>query len=145
MNEIAEIKLSYSTQGGNKDKFKVSSNEVAYNYFKDNWDTSTLEMQEECKALLLNRSNCVLGIYSLSRGGISGTVVDIKLLLVAAIKACASSIILAHNHPSGNLKPSHQDIKLTQKLIKACEYLDIQFLDHLIITKENFASIKDAV
>lgn len=145
MNEIAEIKLSYSSLGGKGERLKVSSNDDAYNFFKNNWDTGTLEMQEECKALMLNRSNMVLGIYSLSRGGISGTVVDIRLLLAAAIKACASGIILAHNHPSGNLKPSRQDISLTRKLTTACDYLDIQLLDHLIITKNDYASIKDVL
>jgi len=85
----------------------------------------------------------VLGITSISEGGLSGTVVDVRLILATALKAGASSMILCHNHPSGNLKPSEADYKITQKIKDAGETMDIQVLDHLIITGEAYFSFSD--
>jgi len=82
---------------------KITDSNSAYKIFLDNWDNDTIQLQEEFKVLLLNRANVVLGIYPLSKGGVSGTMVDIKLLLASTIKANASSIIVAHNHPSVNI------------------------------------------
>ena len=96
-----------------------------------------IEFVEEFRLLLLNRSNAVLGIIEISKGGISGTVTDIRLIFQAAIKGNASGIICAHNHPSGNLSPSESDIKITQKIKEAGNLMDIQLLDHLIITSED--------
>jgi DNA repair protein RadC len=93
--------------------------------------------------LLLNRGNQVLGVYSMSKGGVSGTIVDAKLVFSVALKCNASSIIIAHNHPSGSLTPSEADKRLTQKLKKASQYLDIVLLDHIIVTKEDFYSFSD--
>jgi len=93
--------------------------------------------------MLLNRCNRVLGYYEVSKGGISGTVVDVRLILQAALKANASSIILAHNHPSGNLETSTADNQITQKIKKACTFLDISLLDHLILTNFSYLSMAD--
>lgn len=86
--------------------------------------------------LLLNRSNAVLGIFPVSKGGLSGTVTDVRLIYQAAIKANACGTIICHNHPSGNLNPSESDNKITQKIKEAGNLLDIQLLDHLIITTD---------
>jgi DNA repair protein RadC len=86
--------------------------------------------------MLLNRSNAVLGMMKVSKGGISGTVTDVRVILQAAIKANASGIIVCHNHPSGNIQPSETDSRLTQKIKEAGQVMDIQLLDHLIITTE---------
>ena len=142
MNIIKEIKLTYSNDQENK--VKITSSEGAYMVFKDNWNMNTIQLQEEFKVLLLNKGNNVLGIYNMSKGGVSGTVVDVKLLLAAALKANASGIIVAHNHPSGNLKPSENDIRLTDKIKKASRLLDLTLLDHIIVTKEGFYSFSDA-
>jgi DNA repair protein RadC len=80
----------------------------------ENWDQDSIEHIEEFKLLLMNRSNSVLGLLSVSKGGISGTVTDIRLIYQAAIKANASGIIVCHNHPSGNLNPSESDTKLCE-------------------------------
>ena len=96
----------------------------------------TISLQERFVAMYLNRSNRVIGVYHMSTGGITGTVVDIRLLLSVALKTAATGIILAHNHPSGNLKPSEADKELTSKIIKASGYMDIKLLDHLIIVPE---------
>ncbi len=76
----------------------------------------------------------------LSKGGTSGTVVDVKLLFAVVLKCNASGIIICHNHPSGNCKPSQNDIALTKKVKSGAELLDVQFVDHIIITKDNFYS-----
>jgi DNA repair protein RadC len=79
----------------------------------------------------------------MSTGGITGTVVDIRLLLSVALKTAATGIILAHNHPSGNLKPSEADKELTNKIKKASEYMDIKLLDHLIISSDSYLSFSE--
>lgn len=78
----------------------------------------------------------MLGVYPLSTGGITGTMVDIRLILSVALKEAATGIILAHNHPSGNLQPSSADRDLTAKIKDACKYFDISLLDHLIIAPD---------
>jgi DNA repair protein RadC len=98
---------------------------------------------EEFWILLLNRANRVIGRERVSVGGVAGTVVDAKLIFQKAIQQLASSIILAHNHPSGNLRPSQADIDLTKKLKSAGKVLDIQVLDHLIISEAGYTSLAD--
>jgi DNA repair protein RadC len=98
---------------------------------------------EEFHVLLLNRSNTVIRKEFVSRGGVSGTVVDPKIVFKIALDHLASSIILCHNHPSGNLKPSDQDIVLTKKIKEAGKILEIPILDHLIITDSGYFSFAD--
>ena len=141
MNTIKEIKVSYTS--GNTVKIKINNSKESYELLKSCWSMNTIELQEEFKILLLNRNHQVLGIYPLSKGGVSGTVVDAKLVYSVALKCNASSIIIAHNHPSGNLKPSEADIRLTKKLKEAGTYLDVMLLDHIIITKNDYYSFAD--
>ena len=98
---------------------------------------------EEFHLLLLNRSNMVIRKEFVSRGGISGTVVDPKIIFKIALEHLASSIILCHNHPSGNLKPSAEDISLTKKIKEAGMLLEIPILDHLIISDTSYYSFAD--
>ena len=98
---------------------------------------------EETWALLLDRSNKVVSTMHVSRGGISGTVVDIRLILREAINHYASGIILGHNHPSGNCVPSSQDSAITRKLKEAAKWMDIVLLDHIIVCGENYYSFAD--
>lgn len=98
---------------------------------------------EEFWLLLLKRNNEVIKKEMLSRGGVSGTVVDAKIIFKRALEETASGLILAHNHPSGNLKPSSEDISLTKRLKEAGKSLDISVLDHLIITDQGFFSFAD--
>ena len=98
---------------------------------------------EEFWILLLNRANEVIGKNNLSKGGVSGTVVDAKIIFKMATEKLASAIILAHNHPSGNLRPSQADVGLTNKLRDAGNILDIPVLDHLIIGNGAYYSFKD--
>lgn len=98
---------------------------------------------EEFWILFLNRANLVIGKQAISAGGMSGTVVDPKIIFKAALDAKASSIILCHNHPSGNLKPSEQDIRLTKNLVEAGKVLEISVLDHVIVSQNGFYSFAD--
>lgn len=98
---------------------------------------------EEFWAIYLNRSSRVLKIQMISRGGVSGTVVDPRLVFQPAIHLKSSGVILAHNHPSGNMSPSHADRSLTQKLKQAGRVLDVTVLDHLIITPAGYYSFMD--
>jgi DNA repair protein RadC len=94
--------------------------------------------------MILNWSNTVLGIAAVSKGGISGTVTDVRIILQLAIKSNASGLIVCHNHPSGNLNPSESDTRLTQKIKESGHIMDIQLLDHIIITADdNYYSFAD--
>lgn len=136
--ELAEISVSYSTKNNNK--IKLINCRDTFELILSNWNLEIIEFQEECKIILVNRANCVLGIYELSKGGISGTVVDLRIILSVALKCNASGIILVHNHPSGNLQPSESDRKITRKLKDACNLFEISLIDHFIISKTNFFS-----
>ena len=98
---------------------------------------------EEFWVLLLNRSNKVTEKYKLSQGGVSGTVTDVRLIMKKVAERLASGIILCHNHPSGNLSPSDADIKLTKKIKEAAALMDVQLLDHLIISGNGYYSFAD--
>lgn len=117
MNNISEIKVSYkSTKLPSK---TIGCSYDAFDLLKQTWNRNTIELFEEFKIILLNRANNVLGIYQVSSGGVSGTIADAKLIFSVALKTMASGIILAHNHPSGKLKPSDADKTLTKSLVKA--------------------------
>lgn len=137
-NVITEIQVSYNTNS--RVKQKITSSASAYEILKSNWNEGRLELQEEFKVLLLNRANDVLGIYNMSMGSVSGTVVDIRLLIAVALKCNASGILICHNHPSGNLNPSDADIEITKKIKQASELFDIKMIDHIIITHLGYYS-----
>ena len=136
--EIAEIQVSYSNS--NKDTIKIRSSKDSYDVIINSWNADTLQLQEEFKVILLNRSNTVLGIYPLSRGGVSETIIDMKLLFSVALKCISSSMIIVHNHPSGSLTPSTTDINCTNRIKEVCKLLDITLLDHIIIAKNGYFS-----
>lgn len=141
--QIAEIKLSYHPKVKASQRKKITSSEQAYDMLLQQWDQGTINFVEQFKAILLNRAHKVLGIYLVSTGGVSGTAVDPKLVFAAALKANASAIILAHNHPSGNLYPSGADNQLTRKMREAGKYLELPILDHVIVTPEGYYSFAD--
>ena len=100
-------------------------------------------LHEEFWILFLNRSNKVITRMKMSQGGISGTVTDVRLIMKKALEHLASGIIVCHNHPSGNLNPSEADSKITRKIKEAGEIMDIQLLDHLIISEKDYYSFAD--
>ena len=138
---IAEIELVYKPN--KMVGVKIDSSEDVYKLMIQNWDSNRISLVEEFKILLLNRANHVLGIHSLSKGGIHGTIVDIKLLMGIVVKSAASGIILVHNHPSGQLIPSQSDRKVTYKIRDACELMDVKLLDHIIISSGGLSSFSD--
>jgi len=142
-SKVAEIQITYSNPIPVNDRRRIISSRDTYVLMKELWDEGMIELREEFKVVLLNRANEVLGFYNLSYGGVTGTVVDAKLVFASALKSLATCIILIHNHPSGNLNPSLADIGLTMKLVKAGSLLDISVLDHIIITKEGYYSFAD--
>ncbi len=140
---VAEVELIYKTKIKPSERPKITSSKDSYNLLLQCWDMDKIELQEQFKVMLLNRSNKVLGIFEVSSGGITGTVADPKLIFMAALKASACGIIISHNHPSGNLKPSRPDEELTRKIKEAGRLLDIQVLDHVIVTNEGYYSFAD--
>lgn len=140
-NIVNEIKLSYSRKG-NCERLITSSRD-AVKIFKEHFDSDEMDYRESFFALYLNQANRVLGIKKISECGISSTIVDVRIIMQAALLCNASGIILAHNHPSGNLKPSQEDLKMTQKIKEASEFLNIQLLDHCILTSTAYISFAD--
>ncbi|MET3731473.1 JAB domain-containing protein [Moheibacter stercoris] len=136
--KISEIQVSYSTNKLNK--IKISNTEDLYSVVLKNWNLNTIELFEEAKIILLNNNNSILGIYNLSKGGVSSTIIDIRLILSIALKTNSSAIILIHNHPSGNLNPSKNDLEITKTTKEACNLLNIKLLDHLIVSKNGYYS-----
>lgn len=138
----AEIEVSYRPAISNKPI--ITSSLDAYSVLKEFISQNTISLQEHFIVMYLNRANRVLGVYKLSNGGITGTVADPRLILGIALKIAATGIILAHNHPSGNLKPSNADVELTKKIKTASSFMDILVSDHLILSANNeFYSFAD--
>ncbi|MBC7425706.1 MAG: JAB domain-containing protein [Bacteroidia bacterium] len=142
--KVAEISVSYRPAIANK-PVMVSALD-AYVLFKPFFNEETISLQEDFMVMYLNKANRVLGIYPMSKGGITSTTVDIRLIFAIALTTAATGIILAHNHPSGNLKASRADIDLTHRIKDAAKILDIALLDHLIISpvEKDYFSFADA-
>ena len=141
-SNLCEIDIIYKNKVRASDRPKVSCSGDAQSYLLSVW-SAHMDRIEEFMLLCLNRANRVLGWAKISQGGLSGTVADPKVIFQIALKANASSIILAHNHPSGNMKPSDADIKLTRKIKHAGELLDLPVLDHLILSEDKHYSFAD--
>ena len=139
MNQLMEISVSYNTT--NQKRIRITSHKEAYELIIKNWNLNIIEFQEECKVILMNKGNFVLGIFDVSKGGIDSSVVDIRIILSVALKCHATQLILVHNHPSGSLTPSNSDKNITEKLSKACYLLNLTLLDHLIITRNDYYSL----
>lgn len=132
---VTEIRLTYQSKVKAADRPQITGSQDAYEILAANW-SDQIGFIEEFYILLLDRSNRVMGRYLVSQGGLAGTVVDAKVIFAAALKARCSSLILSHNHPSANVRPSQADIDLTRKLQKGGEVLDILVVDHLILSPE---------
>ncbi|MDX9883101.1 MAG: JAB domain-containing protein [Prolixibacteraceae bacterium] len=138
---LAEIEISYNPTYKVSELPMVDSSNKAYTFLKDIFPS--LSYREYFYILCLSRSNKALGYSQISMGGISGTVTDVRIIMQTALKSNASAIILAHNHPSGNLQPSESDKKVTGKIKEAGQLLEITVLDHLILTSETYLSFAD--
>lgn len=139
---VAEIEITYRNRVRPDQMRQVTRSGDANDILRDIW-SDRMDYIEEFYILLLNRANKVLGFSKISQGGLSGTVVDPKPIFQAALKGNACSIILAHNHPSGNTKPSEADIRITGKVAEAGKFLELPVLDHLILAGDEFFSFAD--
>ncbi|WP_426473828.1 JAB domain-containing protein [Chryseobacterium balustinum] len=140
-NIVNEIKLSYSRKGNCERS--ISPSVDAVDIFREHFDAEEMDYRESFFALYLNQANKVLGIKKISECGISSTLVDIRIVMQAAILCNASGIIAAHNHPSGNLNPSACDIKMTTQIKEAAKILSMTLLDHVILTSDSHYSFAD--
>ena len=140
---VSEIELIYKSKVKASERPKITSSRLAFEIALKAWNENKIELLEQFKVLMLSNSNAVLGVLEISSGGITGTVVDIRLIFAALLKAKATAFILVHNHPSGKLQPSEADRQITQKIKQASKLLDIALLDHLIITPESYYSFAD--
>lgn len=137
---VAEIEISYTPHVKPSERPTIITGDDAYRLLMATWDKSKLQFIEQFKIILLNRMNHVLGICTLTTGTTEGTLVDPKLVFAVALKANANKIILVHNHGSGSLAPSLTDKRITKHLIRAGELLDLEVVDHIIVSAEGYYS-----
>lgn len=142
LSKVSEVQLTYKTKIKASERPKITSSRQVYDLLRTFFEEH-MEYRELFYVVYLNRGNRVLGVVKISEGGCSGTVVDNKMVFQGALLASASAIILAHNHPSGNLRPSDNDIALTKKCKEAGRVLEIDVLDHVILSDEGYYSFAD--
>lgn len=140
-HELTELKVSYKPKKVAGPK--VTSAQSAYEVLNSIYDQDLINLREEFICLYLNRANQVKGWYQISTGGINATIADPRMILGIALKTASCCLILSHNHPSGNLKPSDADINLTEKIKKASAFMDIHVLDHIVVSSSGFLSFAD--
>jgi DNA repair protein RadC len=140
-SKLREVSAVYKKHHSIQDIKISSSNDV--NLFVRKIYPVEINIREAMIVVFLNNSNRTLGYSIAGIGGITGTVVDVRLILRDALLTQSTSLILVHNHPSGNLKPSQADVSLTDKVKRAAMTMDIKLLDHLIITDDQFYSFAD--
>jgi DNA repair protein RadC len=139
---VPEIQITY-TRTRKEFLGKVTSSRDAADFIRRTFRAGSLELQEHFITLYLNQAHEILGYYNHTVGGINATIADRRLILATALASASVAIIISHNHPSGNLTPSHADIELTKKIKAGGETLDIKLLDHLIITMNGYYSFAD--
>lgn len=122
--------------------YSVKSSQSASDFLRKHFD-ECMDNHEEFKILHLNNSNKVVNVHHVSKGGLTGTFVDVRLAVREALHIVCAGVILSHSHPSGTLKPSKVDMQITKKLQTAFNYFDIKVLDHIIITRESYYSFAD--
>jgi DNA repair protein RadC len=132
---VSEIEISYKPAIGSKPE--VTSSSDAYLILKIHYPENQIALKEYFVVMYLNQANRVIGVQKLSIGGLTSAVADVRLLFGTALKISATGIVISHNHPSGNTKPSLQDRNLTKQVKEAGKLLDIKLLDHLIITPDD--------
>ncbi len=140
---VSEIRVEFVPEFKISECPQITNSKQAYELLMQVWDRSLMSFLEEFKVILLNNANKVLGILDLAKGGKDFVPVDMKVLFSIALKASASKIILAHNHPSEKLQASSADRAVTTKAIEAGKLLDIEVCDHLIVSPDAYLSLKD--
>ena len=139
---VSEIEITYKPSIGSKPE--VSSSSDAYAILKEYYPENQIALKEYFVVMYLNQANRVIGVQRLSIGGLTSAVADVRLLFGTALKILATGIVISHNHPSGNLKPSLQDKNITKQIQDAGKLLDIKILDHLILVpNDQYLSMTD--
>jgi DNA repair protein RadC len=141
MSNMPEITLKYKT--GNYKKTKISTSLDAFQVLLELYDDDTVDYKETAYALFLNKANNTIGWMKISEGGTSSTIIDQKIIFATALKCNASSIILSHNHPSGQLRASDEDRKMTERIVSIGFILGIEVLDHVIVCRSGYYSMND--
>lgn len=140
INKIAECQLTWTNK--KKSMYYIADPDSASRLMRDHYPRD-INVRERLYIMALSRKNEVMGVSEISAGGMNWTAVDLKLMFSVLLKAAAPSFIVFHNHPSGNLSPSHQDLELTKKVQDASKLLDITFIDHIIITESGYTSLRE--
>lgn len=141
--QIPELTVGYTRASGKIFSGSIRSAKDVADFIRSTFGKDEIELQEQFIVLYLNQKADVIGYYRHSRGGINATVADKRIILGAALKCAAVSMVIAHNHPSGNLTPSGADQTLTGQLKEGAKLVDINLLDHIILTKDKYLSFAD--
>lgn len=139
---VPELAVSY-TRSRQKDFGKITSSKDGADFIRNTFNEGEVELQEQFIVLYLNQANEIIGYYKHSKGAINATVADIRIILATALKSLAVSMVIAHNHPSGNLKPSRADEQLTAKIKESAALMEVRLLDHVIVTRHSYYSFAD--
>jgi len=139
--KLPELKIKVKATKG--DEFYIKNSNDVVQVLRSIFNADTLQWTEEFIVVCLNRAHKVIGYYKVGSGGFSGVVCDVKVIMTMALQSAASSLIVAHNHPSGNLKPSEADRKMTDKINGACKLLDMTLIDHIILTADGSYSFAE--
>ena len=140
-DKFEEVKLVYYNKVKAADRLKIKTKETAYEALISCWDMGQISLVEEFKLLFLDRSMGLMSYANLAKGGIDAVYLDKRIAFAMALKRRATSIILAHNHPSGNVRPSHADIRMTKDFVQAGQLLGIEVNDHIIVTEDAYYSM----
>ena len=138
--EVPELSVGYTRNSGRVFEGTIREAADVASFLRSTFGKDEIELQEQFVVLYLNQARNIIGYYRHSKGGINATVADKRIIIGTALKCAAISMIVAHNHPSGNLKPSEADLGLTKDLNEGCKVVSIALVDHLIITKGGFYS-----
>ena len=138
ISNLGEVTLNYKYHNPSiKDRPLITNASDAVEVIKLVIDMQRIALQEQFIVIYLNQANKVIGTMNVFSGSIKSTVIDIKLILASGILLMSSGVIVAHNHPSGNLKPSREDLALTKRLSTALQYMEMKLVDHFIITPDD--------
>lgn len=141
--KVCEVSVSYSPKVKASERYQVFNSKDLYDLLIKFYDENTIEYKESMKLVLLNKSNKVLGVHHLAEGGIDGVFCDVRQILQIALLTNSTSIAISHSHPSGNTTPSIADKKLTAAIQEGAKTMNIQLLDHIIVTPEKYYSFAD--
>ena len=142
LHGVSEIEITYKPAIGSKPE--VTSSSDAYHILKEYYPADQIALKEYFVVMYLNQANRVIGVQKLSIGGLTSAVADVRLLFGTALKVLATGLVISHNHPSGNLKPSLQDKSITKQIQDAGRLLDIKLLDHIILVpNDQYISMAD--